>query len=335
MPKIAVVQHPPVLLDREATLERAVGLTEEAAKADAEVVVFPEAFIPGYPTWIWRLRPGGDIGLTGELHQRLLANSVDLAAGELQPLLDAARRHGVWLLCGVNEREGQFSRGTLYNTYLTIGSDGEVRNRHRKLMPTNPERMVWGFGDGSGLRVIDTPCGRIGALVCWESYMPLARFAMYAQGVEVYVAPTWDSGDEWIGTMQHIAREGRCWVVSSGTSLRASDIPADMPRRDELYPDGDEWVNGGDSVVVEPGGKLVAGPLRREHGVLYVDVDPAKVGVARRSLDVAGHYARPDIFQLTVHDGEQPPIRFTRQGDAGPPTAPNTAVAKSSAGPPE
>ncbi|MEN8165267.1 MAG: nitrilase-related carbon-nitrogen hydrolase, partial [Acidobacteriota bacterium] len=197
------------------------------------------------------------------------------------------------------------SRSTLYNTYITIDPDGQICNKHRKLMPTNPERMVWGFGDASGLQVYDTPCGRIGVLICWENYMPLARYALYSQGLEVLVAPTWDCGEGWIGTMQHIGREGRCWVVSSGTSLKAADIPEDFIGREQLFPDNDEWINPGDSVVIEPGGKIVDGPMRRQHGILSADIDSSRVATARRSLDVAGHYSRPDIFELNVRSGAQ------------------------------
>jgi len=300
MSKLAIVQHPPVLLDREKTLDKAVDLISEAAGHGAELVVFPEAFIPGYPIWMWRLRPGSDMGLTNELYGRLFANAIDLASNDLAPLRVAASEHSVTVVCGINERDSSLSRGTLYNTVVVIGSDGTILNRHRKLMPTNPERMVHGLGDASGLRVVDTPAGRMGALVCWENFMPLARYALYAQGVEIYIAPTYDAGDGWIGTLQHIAREGRCWVAGSGFAMRVADIPEDFPARAELYPDAEAWVNPGDSVVVSPDGTTVAGPLREEIGVLYADVDLAEVATARRSLDVAGHYARPDVFELRV-----------------------------------
>jgi len=310
MAKIAIVQESPVLLDRQKTIAKAVSATEQAAAGGAALVIFPEAFIPGYPAWIWRLRPGGDWGLSEALHARLLDNAVNLAADDLAPLRDAARRHEVTVVCGLNERDSQLSKATLYNTVVTIGPDGNILNRHRKLMPTNPERMVWGFGDGSGLKVIDTPAGRIGSLVCWENYMPLARYALYSQGIEIYIAPTYDSGDDWIGTLQHIAREGRCWVAGSGVVLIRSDIPADFPEKETLYPDSEEWINPGDSVVIAPGGEIVAGPLRQEKGLLYADVDPGRVGIARRALDVAGHYARPDVFTLHVDTRPQSPIEF-------------------------
>jgi len=310
MAKLAIVQESPVLLDREQTIARAVIAVEQAAVGGAGLVIFPEAFIPGYPAWIWRLRPGGDWGLSEELHARLLNNSVNLDADDLAPLRDAARRHDVTVVCGLNERDGKLSQATLYNTVVVIGPQGTILNRHRKLMPTNPERMVWGFGDGSGLQVIDTPAGRIGTLVCWENYMPLARYALYSQGVELYIAPTYDSGDDWIGTLQHIAREGRCWVVSSGVALTNSDIPADFPDRDRLYPDSEEWINPGDSAVIAPGGEIVAGPMHMEKGMLFADVDPGRVAAARRALDVAGHYARPDVFTLHVNTRPQSPVKF-------------------------
>jgi nitrilase len=238
----------------------------------------------------------------------LFENAVDLECDDLAPLRDAAKEHSVTVVCGMNEREGAVSRGTLFNTVVVIDTEGEIVNRHRKLMPTNPERMVHGFGDASGLRVVDTPVGRIGTLLCWENYMPLARYALYAQGVEIYIAPTYDSGDAWIGTMQHIAREGRCWVVNSGFVMRGSDIPDDFPDKNELYPDPDAWVNPGDSAVIGPDGKTIAGPLRQEVGVVFADIDLKAIGVARRSLDVAGHYSRPDVFELRVNREPQKPI---------------------------
>jgi nitrilase len=181
--KVAVVQRPPVLLDRDACVKVAVEAIAEVATAGAVLAVFPETFIPGYPAWIWALRPGGDYELASEIHARLLDNSIDLSTDELAPVQDAAARNAVVVICGIHERDGSFSRATVYNTLVTIGADGTVLNRHRKLVPTNPERMVWGQGDASGLRVIDTAFGRLGGLICWENYMPLARYALYAEGV--------------------------------------------------------------------------------------------------------------------------------------------------------
>src|SRR2546427_1420843 len=189
-PRAAVTQSPPVLLHRDKTIKRGVQLMEEAAEGGARLVSFPETWLPGYPEWLWRLRPGDDFELTSELYGRLLENAVDLKAGHLKPIQAAARKLKQTVSIGVHERDSEFSRGTLYNTVVLIGPDGEVLNRHRKLMPTNPERMVWGIGDAHGLRVVETPAGRIGGLICWENYMARALFSLFAQGCELHVAPT-------------------------------------------------------------------------------------------------------------------------------------------------
>ena len=304
---MGVIQRPPVLLDRDATLKAAVGALHEAADDGCSLIVFPEAYLPGYPAWIWELRPGPDYRLTGEIHEQLLLNSVDLAAGDLDPLRDAVAERGVTAVVGIHERDDRFGGGTLYNTLVMIGPNGEFLNRHRKLVPTNPERMVWGMGDGSGLVTIDTEFGRLGGLICWENYMPLARYALYAQGVDVYVASTWDSGETWLSTMRHIAAEGRCWVIGSGCSLRREDVPANFPGLDKLWNDVD-WINPGDSVVVAPGGRVVAGPLHQEHGILRAEIDPAKAAADHRTMDVAGHYGRPDIFDFQVDRTRRAPV---------------------------
>jgi nitrilase len=308
--KVGIVQKPPVLLDREATMARALSSLGEAAAAGAKLVVFPEAYLPGYPTWIWRLRPGGDMALSGEVHARLHKNAVDIDRGDLAPLCEAARKHGVTVVCGMSEVDSRYSGTTLYNSVVTIGPDGAILNRHRKLMPTNPERMVWGPGDATGLKVVSTPAGRIGTLICWESYMPLARYALYAQNIEVYLAPTWDCGEAWLATMRHIAREGGCWVIGLATAIQGSDVPADFPSRDTLFKP-DDWLCDGDAVIVEPSGKVQAGPLHREKGILYGEIDLAHAARARRSLDVTGHYARPDIFRLDVKREPMPPVTFS------------------------
>jgi nitrilase len=309
MHTVAVVQRPPVLLDREATLARAVEAVGEAADKGAKLVVFPETYVPGYPEWVWRSKPA-DFDLAGAIHAQLLESAVDLEKDQLAPLRDAARARGVTVACGIQEREGAFGRATLYNTLVVIGPDGAVLNRHRKLVPTNPERMVWGPGDGAGLRVVDTPAGRIGGLICWENYMPLARFALYAQGVDVYLAPTWDQGDSWLVAMRHIAREARAWVIGCAICMQAKDVPASFPSRAALYPDEEEWLNSGDSVVVDPTGKIAAGPMHRERGILYAECDPSRAALARRTLDLAGHYGRPDVFHFEVNRAGQTPATF-------------------------
>jgi nitrilase len=308
--KIAVIQKPPVLLDRDRTIARAVGSINEAAGAGATLLVFPEAYIPGYPTWIWRLKPGGDMALSSELHARLRRNAVDLTREDLRPLQEAASRHAVTVVMGMNEIDSRFSGTTLFNTLVIIAPDGTLLNRHRKLMPTNPERMVWGMGDASGLKVVDTPAGRLGGLICWESYMPLARYALYAQDLEIFVNPTWDNGEACVVTLRHIAREAGCWVIGTATALQGSDVPEDFPERDRLYKP-DEWVNDGDAVVVNPSGTVTAGPLHREKGILYAEIDVEAARRARRSLDVCGHYARPDIFSLLVNRKPLQPAEFS------------------------
>ena len=307
--KIAVIQKPPVLLNLQATIERAVDGIAEVARAGAQLAVFPEAFLPGYPTWVWRLKPGADMALSGEIHDRLRDNAVDIDGGTLAPIREAAREHGITVVCGINEIDRRFSGSTLFNTVVVIGPDGALLNRHRKLMPTNPERMVWGMGDASGLRVVDTPVGRVGCLLCWELYMPLARFALYAQNLEVLIVPTWDCGEGWQASLRHVAREAGCWVVSLATALHARDIPGDFPQRARLF-GADEWICDGGAVVVEPFGGPIAGPLHQKQEVLYAEIDPARAPHARRSFDVAGHYARPDIFQLSVNRAPMAPATF-------------------------
>jgi nitrilase len=308
--KVAVIQKPPVLLDRDKTIAGAVESINEAADAGATLLVFPEAYIPGYPTWIWRLRPGGDMAVSSEIHARLRLNAVDLNGDDLRPIQDAASRHSVTVVMGLNEIDSRFSGTTLFNTVVIIGPDGMLLNRHRKLMPTNPERMVWGMGDATGLRVVASPAGRVGSLICWESYMPLARYALYAQDLEIFINPTWDTGEACLVTLRHIAREAGCWVIGTATALQGSDIPADFPERDRLYKP-DEWINNGDAAVINPAGTVTAGPLHREKGILYADIDVEAARRARRSLDVCGHYARPDIFSLTVNRKPLYPVELS------------------------
>ncbi len=308
--KLSVIQQPPVYLNLEKSMDRARELISAAAKQGAEMVVFPEAWFPGYPTFAWRLAPGAGMGKTDELYARLQANAIDRVNGGLEPLQEAAAEHSVVLVLGYHELDGGVSGSTLFNSCAVIDADGSIAYNHRKLMPTNPERMVWGFGDASGLRVVETAVGRIGTLICWENYMPLARYALYAQNIDILCAPTWDSGDTWLATMQHIAREGGCWVVGCATSLEAADIPHDVPFYDELFPNQDEWINPGDAVVYKPFGGQVAGPMRREKGMLMADIDPCEARASRRKFDASGHYARPDVFSLTVNRDPVKSITF-------------------------
>jgi nitrilase len=309
MVKVAVVQSPPVLLDREKTIAKVVATIAEAAGAGASLIVFPETYVPGYPAWIWRLKPAADMRLTADIHAQLRKNAIDLAKDDLAAIRKAAAKHRATVVIGINEIDSAFSGTTLFNSVVLIGADGEVLNRHRKLMPTNPERMVWGMGDASGLRVVDTPVGRIGSLICWENYMPLARYALYAQDVEIYVAPTWDYGESWIASMRHIAKEAGAWVIGVSTAMETSDLPESFPERDKLFAPG-EWINDGDAVVVKPMGAIAAGPHHRRKDILYAEIDVEAARRARRSLDVTGHYSRPDVFSFSVDRRKLEPVKF-------------------------
>jgi nitrilase len=289
---IAAVQAAPVVLDREATIDKAGRLAKEAAASNAHLVVFPEAFVPSYPDWVWRTTPWAD----GEWYRRFVDQSVDVPGPACDALGAIAREHGIYLAIGVNERDG----GTVYNTLLYFAPDGSLAAKHRKLMPTGGERLVWGQGDGSTLAVIDTDFGRLGGLICWENYMPLARAAMYAQGVDVYLAPTWDNSDVWVASMRHIAKEGRMYVVGVNSCIRGSDIPADIPGRADLYGGDEDWASRGNTVIVDPYGEILAGPITEQEGILYAEIDTEAVRQSRRQFDVVGHYARPDVFRLDV-----------------------------------
>jgi nitrilase len=296
--KVACVQAEPVILDRDATIEKLGRLAGDAAGEGASLVVFPEAFIPVYPSSAWaKALAGWDDGRAKEAFARMAEQSVTVPGEAVDRIGDAAREHGVWVVTGVTEVDPEHP-GTLYNTLLYHAPDGELALRHRKLVPTNHERLVWGQGDGGGLRAIQTDLGRIGGLICWENYMPLARFALYESGVEIYIAPTADDGESWQSTLVHIARESRCFVVAPSHFQRASSYPDDFPLRDEL--DGLDLIGRGGSAVLAPGGSYLAGPLYDEEGILYAELDPAVLRAERQRFDPAGHYHRPDVLRLKV-----------------------------------
>jgi nitrilase len=302
----AAVQATPVFLDRDATVDKACGLIEKAAADGAGLVVFPEAFVPTYPDWVWRAKPWDD-GAAGWF-ARLLDQSVVVPGPATEVLGEAARQARAYVVMGVNERDP--SGTTLYNSQVYFGPDGRLLGKHRKLMPTGGERLVWGMGDGSTLLVVDTPFGRMGGLTCWENYMPLARAAMYAQGVEVYLAPSWDNSDVWVPTLRHIAKEGRVFVVGVTPCIRGSDVPADIPGRDELYGGDDDWLSRGNSVIVDPDGEILAGPLVDTEGIVMAELDVDRARTARRQFDPMGHYARPDVFRLLVDTRAKPAVAF-------------------------
>ncbi|HVM14468.1 MAG TPA: carbon-nitrogen hydrolase family protein [Egibacteraceae bacterium] len=293
---IAAVQATPVFLDREATVARVCGLVGEAAAAGAGLVVFGEAFVPGYPDWVWRTRPWSQEATA--LFARLQDQAVVVGGPATDAVGAAASAAGVHVAVGVNERDLHGS--TLYNTLLLFGPDGTVVHRHRKLMATGGERLVWGTGDGSTLQAADTPFGRVGGLICWENYMPLARAALYAQGVDILLAPTWDTSEVWVPTLRHIAKEGRVHVIGVAPLLRGSDLPGDVPGRDDLWGGKQDWMSRGLSTIVAPDGSVLAGPLAEEEGILLATVDATVGRVARQQFDPCGHYARPDVLRLQV-----------------------------------
>ena len=311
--QVAAVQVAPAFLDRDGSIARACARVAEAARGGARLVVFPEAFVPGYPDWIWVVPPGRR-KLLNDLYGRLLDQAVTVPSPEVDRLRAAAREAAVTVVIGINERNAEASGGSLYNTVLVIGPDGALIARHRKLMPTGPERMVWAQGDGSTLGVWETPVGKLSTLICWENYMPLARYAMAAWGARIHVAPTWDRGEPWISSMRHVAKEGRVFVISCCMALRKTDVPRDLEFV-MLYPDGREWINAGDSLVVNPDGQIIAGPLHEAEGILYAELSADEMGGPRWMFDAAGHYARPDVFQLTVNRAPRPMIAERGDGE--------------------
>ncbi len=305
--KIAAVQAAPVVLDREATLDRACELIAEAGRSGARLAVFPEAFIPTYPDWVWRIPPGRH-RMLANAYAELLEQSVEIPGPVTERLCEAARQAGIYVVMGLNERNAQASNASLYNTLLYIGPEGNLLGKHQKLVPTAPERMVWAQGDGSTLEVHDTPLGKLSGLICWENYMPLARYSLYAWGTQIYLAPTWDSGEPWLSTLRHIAKEGRVYVVGCAMAMRKEDIPDRFEFKAEYYSEVGEWINRGDSAIVSPDGKFIAGPLNAEEGILYAELDPKQMRGPKWNLDVAGHYARPDVFRLIVNRDDRPMV---------------------------
>jgi nitrilase len=304
------VQAEPVVLDRDATIERLAELTAEAAGNGAQLVVFPETFIAVYPSSVWARHFAGwaDDRAKGAF-AAIARSAVSIPGPAADRLGEIASEHGVWLVTGVNEVDPE-RPGTLYNALLYHAPDGRLALHHRKLVPTNHERLVWGQGDGRGLRAIPTDIGRIGGLICWENYMPLARFSLYESGVEIYIASTADDGDAWQATLVHIARESRSFVVAPSHFQRASAYPADFPLHEAL--EGKDVIGRGGSAILEPDGSYLAGPLYDEEGILYAELEPARLFEERQRFDPAGHYHRPDVLRLRVNvprDGHRARVR--------------------------
>jgi len=306
--KVAVVQAAPVLFERDKTIQKACDLVAEAAGQGAKVILLPEAFVPAYPrglsfgTVVGNRTPAGRL-----LWQRYWDNTIEVPSADTDLLGKAARDAGIYLAIGVIERDRDYGGGTLYCTLLYFGPDGQLLGKHRKLKPTAAERLIWGEGDGSTLTVVDTEYGKLGGLICWENYMPLARMAMYAKGVGIYLAPTADQRDSWQATMRHIALEGRCFVLGCNQYIAKQMYPDDLEGIEELV-DLPEVICRGGSVIVSPLGEVLAGPLWDEEGILTADLDLAEVTRAKLDFDVVGHYARSDIFQLKINEKPLKPV---------------------------
>jgi nitrilase len=317
--KVACIQAEPVVLDREATLDKLEAIAGEAARNGAELVVFPETFVPVYPSSRWaKAFAGWQNEAARETFARLAEQSVAVGSPAELRLGAAAKELGIWLVTGVNEVEPQ-RPGTIYNSLLYHSPAGELVLHHRKLVPTNHERLIWGQGDGCGLHAVETGFGRLGGLICWENYMPLARTALYESGVEIYVASTADDGDAWQATLVHIARESRAYVVAPAHFQRETAYPDDFPLRAEI--EGAGTIGRGGSAILAPDGSYLAGPLYDEEGILYAELEPARLLAERQRFDPVGHYSRPDVLRLGVSPA-------ARAGDVTPSTRPSAESAR-------
>ena len=304
---VAVAQAAPARTS-SAAIESVARFAAQAARANARLLLMPEAFVGGYPR-------GSDFGAVvgsrtdaGREHYRAYhEQAIDVPGPACAQLGEIAREHAMYLVVGVIERDG----GTLYCTVVFFAPDGTLMGKHRKLMPTASERLIWGYGNGSTMPVFDTPIGKIGAVICWENYMPLMRAAHYAKGIQLYCAPTADSRDTWLPTMRHIAVEGRCFVLSANLFARRGDYANETDA--SHVGDADDIVCRGGSCIVDPFGTVLAGPNYDGESLLTASVDLGAIVRGKFDLDVVGHYARPDVFQLTVNEADTPPVSFVRR----------------------
>lgn len=309
--RVAVIQAASVLFDRQATLEKACQLIRDAGNNSAQLVLFPEALIPGYPRGLsFGMVVGSRTQEGREIWRQYWENAVDIPSSATDALGEAAREAGVYSAIGVIERDSQGGKGTLYCTLLYFSQQGKIIGKHRKLKPTGSERLIWGEGDGSTLPVFPTEIGNIGGLICWENYMPLARMAMYSKGVELYLAPTADQRDTWQATMRHIACEGRCFVLGCNQFVTKDMYPQSFQDHPELDGQPEVMCRGG-SVIISPLGEVLAGPLYDQEGILYADLDMNEIARAKLDFDVVGHYARPDVFQLNINEQPMPSVKWT------------------------
>jgi nitrilase len=312
----AVAQAAPVFLDRDATVEKAVRLIGEAGDHGAKLIAFPETWIPGYPGWIFGAA-GWEDPRSKRTFARLHANAVEVPSPATDALCDAARAAGMHVVIGIHERDTDFSTGTIYNSLLFVSDEGEILGTHRKLVPTHAERILWGQGDGSTLHVLETPLGRVGGLVCWEHWMPLARFAMHAKGEQVHVAAWPEVPDIHHLASRHYAFEGRCYVLCVGSYLTTRDLPADFELAEAMGAMGEfdgaagELLPGG-SGIIGPDGSWIAGPVTGKEAIVYGEIDLGRIAEEQQALDAAGHYNRPDVFSLTVDERPKRQVNWVR-----------------------
>jgi nitrilase len=315
MSRVAIAQTAPIVFDRDRTLELVADWTARAADEGADLVLFPEAFVSGYPKGLdFGARVGMRTPAGRDDYLRYWNSAVDVPGPAVDRLGAIAKRHRVHLVIGVIER----GVGTMYCTVLFLAPDGALMGKHRKLMPTAAERLVWGFGDGSTMPVFDTPLGRLGAVICWENYMPAMRLHMYSKGIQIYCAPTADERETWVASMRHIAMEGRCFVLSANQFAKRKDFPDDY---DTVQGDDPETVvSRGGSCIIDPFGKLLAGPQYEGSCLLTADLDLGDLARGKYDFDVVGHYARPDVFRLEVNERATPVVVTSGGPPAGDPT---------------
>ncbi|MGH1417712.1 MAG: carbon-nitrogen hydrolase family protein [Hyphomicrobiaceae bacterium] len=306
--KAAVVQTASIGSNTEATITKAVELIGECGAKGANIAVFPEAYIGGYPKGAsFNIYVGARTPEGRDEFSSYYAQAINVPGPETDQLGKAAKAAKLFLTIGVIERD----EGTLYCTVLFFGPDGSLLGKHRKLMPTAAERLCWGFGDGSTLTTVDTPWGTMGSVICWENYMPMLRMAMYEKNVSIYCAPTADDRDSWASSMQHIALEGRCFVLSACQYMTGKDFPEYM--KNEISDKDDHVLMRGGSVIINPLGEILAGPRFDEECILYAELDTEDVAKGKFDFDVSGHYARPDVFELSVDERPKSPVKKISQ----------------------
>ena len=294
--KVAVVQDSPVFLNKNATIDKAI---TQAAQNGAQLVLFPEAFISGYPDWVWTLPPSKKQEIS-KMFTALYKSSISVNDDAVKQLCKTAKENSIYVIIGASEKNSDSSNSSLYNSMVYIANTGELLGIHRKLIPTGGERLMWGQGDGSTLFSFDTSLGKIGGLICWENYMPVARNVMYESGVQIYLAPTWDSSEGWQNAMKYIALEGCMYVLSATQAIKKDDIPDEYEFKN-LYPADREWINKGNSCIIDAHGEFIVKPVHTQKSILYADIDLDMIHKEKWIFDVAGHYARPDVFNFSVN----------------------------------